>query len=70
MKEKKEIDKTNECYHCKFKRNVPGNCHITCTNPDFNMTGDKRGILNGWFIYPMLFDPVWKTKKCKNFILK
>jgi hypothetical protein len=34
--------------------------------PDPAMTGDAHGIRNGWFIYPMLFDPVWRTKECSN----
>lgn len=63
----KEITIQNECYHCKHKRNVPGNAHIRCIDPDVEMTADEHGIKNGWFIYPSLFDPVWKTKKCSNF---
>lgn len=31
------------------------------------MVGDKHGIVNGWFLYPILFDPIWKEKKCDNF---
>lgn len=31
------------------------------------MKGNKHGIRNGWFMYPFLFDPVWKEKKCENF---
>lgn len=58
-----------DCYMCKHKRNVPGHCHIECVNPDPNMTGNAHGVRNGWFIYPMLFDPVWMTKKCSNFEL-
>ena len=56
-----------QCYKRKFKRNVSGNCHITCINPDINMTGNPHGINNGWFWYPVLFDPIWGTKKCDNF---
>jgi hypothetical protein len=36
-------------------------------NPDKEMTGDPHGIKKGWFFYPLLFDPTWKTKKCSNF---
>jgi len=56
-----------ECWRCKFKREVPGDAHIRCTNPDPDMTGNEHGIRNGWFDYPMLFDPAWKTKLCSNF---
>lgn len=56
-----------KCRECESKRNVPGNCHIRCANPDPEMTGNEHGIKNGWFIYPMLFDPIWGTKECSNF---
>ena len=57
----------NECYYCQHKEEVPGNAHIKCRHPDPEMTGDAYGKRNGWFIYPTLFDPVWKTKDCQNF---
>jgi len=57
----------NECYHCKNKRNNPGDCHIRCSKPDRTMTGAVHGIRNGWFFYPFNFDPCWKTKLCDNF---
>ena len=56
-----------ECYECVYKRSVPGNTHIECANPDPEMTGDPHGIKEGWFMYPILFDPTWKTKKCYTF---
>ena len=58
---------TKECYDCKNKQSVPGNCHIHCNKPDPNMTGNQHGIDKGWFMYPVLFDPAWKTKMCVNF---
>lgn len=63
----KERNKTNECYYCKYRREVPGNAHIKCVQPDANMSGYPHGIENRWFMYPHLFDPVWKTKDCSNF---
>lgn len=62
-----KLTKMNECYFCKHKREVPGDAHIACANPDKEMTGDPHGIRNGWFVYPICFDPVWKVKKCLNF---
>lgn len=56
-----------ECYDCIHRREVAGNAHIRCAKTDLEMTGDPHGIKNGWFFYPLLFDPVWKTKKCTNF---
>jgi len=60
-------DKMTECYDCKHKRDVPGNRHIRCANPDPNMQGHQYGIHHGWFCYPRLFDPVWKEVECANF---
>jgi hypothetical protein len=60
-------NKRNECWECIHKREVPGNAHIRCDNPDQGMKGDPHGIKNGWFAYPILFDPVWKENECKNF---
>ena len=56
-----------QCYTCAHRRNVPGNCHIRCANPDDTMIGNAHGIRNGWWIYPHLFDPVWNTTICKNY---
>jgi hypothetical protein len=57
----------NECHSCEHKRTVPGDCHIQCAKPDPFMLGDKHGIANGWFLYPLIFDPIWKGKLCDNF---
>ena len=59
--------KMNECWKCINKREVPGDAHIACANPDPDMKGNPHGIRNGWFYYPILFDPVWKEKDCSNF---
>lgn len=64
-KEGKQV--TNHCWECVSKREVPGNAHIQCVNPDMKMTGDPHGIRNGWFMYPILFDPTWMTKRCDNY---
>ena len=65
----KQIKRTmsNECYYCAHKRDVPGNCHIKCVEPDPDMVGNKQAIKNGWFIYPSLFSPLWKQAMCKNY---
>ena len=61
------INRMTECYSCIHKREVPGNEHILCVNPDLEMIGNKHGIKRGWFFYPFLFDPTWKEKDCSNF---
>ena len=60
----------SKCYECQYKRNIPGDCHIQCMNPDPGMTGNPHGIKKGWFYYPFIFDPVWMTKECENFTPK
>lgn len=60
-------NKMDECYHCEHLREVAGNAHIQCIKPDADMRGNAHGIKNGWFIYPLLFDPVWKESMCKNY---
>lgn len=57
----------NECYMCKYRQTIPGDAHTQCTKPDLKMTGNSHGISNGWFWYPINFDPIWKTKLCSNF---
>ncbi len=59
-------DNTN-CYNCVHRKTIPGDCHTRCAKPDPDMTGDDHGIKNGWFCYPINFDPIWKTKDCVNF---
>lgn len=56
-----------ECYSCVHRRTVPGETHIACVKPDAAMVGSLYGIQKGWFVYPMLFDPVWKERLCANF---
>ncbi len=62
-----ELNIKNECSDCSNKREVAGNALIQCIKPDSKMVGNKYGIKNGWFYYPILFDPVWKESKCANF---
>lgn len=58
-----------ECFTCRFKRSVPGNCHIKCVKPAQIVaeTGNAHGIRNGWFFYPFLYDPTWKTVECPHY---
>lgn len=58
-----------ECWDCKHKRTNEWTHHIACANPSAEVarTGNAHGIKNGWFVYPLLFDPVWKECLCENF---
>ncbi len=59
-----------ECYSCVFQGDCEGSAHISCKNPDPYMKGSEYGIKNGWFFYPLCFDPVWKEIFCSNYKLK
>lgn len=66
----KELNEMNECYSCIHRRCVPGNTHSMCIKPDMTLVGNAHGIRNGWFFYPLNYDPAWKESMCKNFKLK
>jgi len=55
------------CHKCEHKVELPYNTHIQCIKPDPKMKGEAHGIVNGWFFYPVNFDPIWATKDCENF---
>lgn len=80
-----------DCNTCNFKRNIPGDCHISCGHPVFTsspqlafkiniaiITGSQKkiypqlgiifsehGISNGWCNFPLNYDPIWLSGKCK-----
>jgi hypothetical protein len=54
------------CSTCAHRREHFYSHHILCAKPDAKMTGDPHGIKKGWFMYPFMFDPVWKTSPCAN----
>lgn len=56
----------NQCYECKHRRDVPGSCHSGCANVEADVVGDAHGIKNGWFFWPINFDPVW-LQNCTGF---
>jgi hypothetical protein len=60
----------SECWSCIHRRSIPGDAHISCIKPDPQMTGHPHGVRNGWFLYPINFDPVWKAKLCANYEAK
>jgi hypothetical protein len=50
--------KPPDCYKCKFRRNIPGDCHSGCVNHVATVTGNPYGIREGWFSWPFNFDPI------------
>lgn len=47
------------CYDCVHMLALPGDAHIRCNNHSAKVLGDAHGIRNGWFRWPVNFDPVW-----------
>ena len=59
----------DRCYSCGYKQNVPGNAHIRCAFAwaKSNLTpppGSAYGVSQGWYIFPLLFDPTWMLEPC------
>jgi len=84
------MEKEFDCYTCKHRRGIPGDCHSCCKHPslgdvpdnaliglmgilagagrvpgfqvnskELNIKGNPHGIRNGWFNFPVNFDPTW-----------
>jgi hypothetical protein len=68
------------CYECKHRCNTMGSHHSECKHPDSfflmvasmieprssKVKGNPHGIANGWFYWPLNFDPVW-LESCELF---
>ena len=57
----------SDCYKCIHRRSIPGDAHSMCVKPDSEVRGNLNGIRNGWFHYPINFDPIWIENECRNF---
>lgn len=55
-----------DCYKCKYRKNIPGDAHLRCDNGAAKVTGHPHGIKNGWFYWPVNFDPTWLIS-CDSF---
>ena len=67
-----------DCYKCIHRRDLAGDAHSQCQHPKasiaymagvpspLNIKGDSHGIRNGWFMWPMNYDPIW-LKNCDGF---
>lgn len=65
-------DFRDKCYTCAYKRKVPGDAHIRCSFrwSESNLTpppGNPYGVSRGWYIFPLLFDPVWMIEECLGY---
>uniref|UniRef100_A0A6M3LL24 Uncharacterized protein n=1 Tax=viral metagenome TaxID=1070528 RepID=A0A6M3LL24_9ZZZZ len=60
------------CYKCGYKGENPGSAHIRCKYNWRNSkleapSGNPHGIRNGWYIFPVNFDPTWMQTDCPAF---
>jgi len=54
-----ETELRPNCYKCKHRKPIIGDAHSQCENIHANAKGNRYGIQNGWFFWPLNFDPVW-----------
>jgi hypothetical protein len=54
------------CYNCQHRRNLAGDCHSRCVKTTAKVVGSMHGIKNGWFFYPVNFDPIW-LEECDGY---
>ena len=56
-----------ECRSCAYRGQNPGTHHIRCL---FDWTGrpmpagSRHGIVSGWYMFPLNYDPVWMAEEC------
>ena len=55
------------CYDCKGRGSIPGDCHSTCSQRQAHVVGNPVGIRGGWFRWPWNFDPKWLVS-CDSFV--
>lgn len=49
----------SKCCSCRYRQDIPGDPHSSCRMIDAIVIGDKWGIDNDWFYWPINFDPIW-----------
>lgn len=59
------MEKPN-CYKCVHRLSIPGDAHSRCNNIAAKTKGNSHGIRNGWFMWPLNFDPTW-LESCDGF---
>lgn len=56
-----------ECWSCVHRIPIPKtDGMIRCDAPDTRMLGEWKAIREGRFYYPLLFDPIHKTRLCRH----
>ena len=60
------------CYECAYRKSIPGDAHSQCVfkwtdSEHRSPRGDSHGIRNGWYMFPINFDPTWGPDECPAF---
>jgi hypothetical protein len=55
-----------DCYDCEYRRDLAGDAHSCCLNLTAHVLGSEHGTKNGWFYWPLNFDPIW-LESCDGF---
>ena len=71
------VDDKARCSICVYRRTIPGNAHIQCAfdwlkalehgRVNILPLGNSYGIGQGWYMFPVLYDPLWQVVKCQAF---
>jgi len=59
-------NKKPDCYDCIFRQSLIGSAHSSCAKINAKVVGDIYGISQGWFFWPINFDPTW-LEECNGF---
>ena len=60
------MEKKKICYNCIHRLTISGSCHSRCNNIKAKVKGHEQGIRNGWFMWPLNYDPTWLLE-CDGF---
>ena len=66
-----EDQEKKNCWTCGYVGSVPGSAHARCKF-DWEKAkkrmpeGSVHGIRNGWWAFPLNYDPVWMVGECQE----
>jgi len=66
-----EWEPQEQCWSCAYRGENPGSAHIRCEfdwrkSANKPPTGHPHGIKNGWYIFPVNYDPTWMLDRCEE----
>lgn len=62
----KNTNQPTLCYSCIHRKDVFYSHHSECSSKTAEVTGVVHGIKNGWFFWPLDFDPIW-VNECDGY---